>query len=84
MITIQFKLYASLMDLLPPDAQDHAVTLEVTEDCTLQAVIDQFKISEQQAFLVMLNGVYIPPEQRKTTELKSGDVIAIWPKVAGG
>ncbi len=81
---ISFKLYASLMDLLPPEAQGHAVKMDVKNGTSLQDVIDQFSISEQQAFLVMLNGVYIPQEQRKSTQLKDQDVIAIWPKVAGG
>ncbi len=81
---ITFKLYASLMKLLPVEARGHAVKLDVEKDTTLQEIIDRFSIDEKQAFLVMVNGVYIPPEQRKITRLNEQDVIAIWPKVAGG
>jgi molybdopterin converting factor small subunit len=34
--------------------------------------------------LVLLNGKYIAPEARGTTTLTEGDVLAIWPPVAGG
>ena len=34
--------------------------------------------------LVLVNGKYIKPEDRDTTTLVEGDVLAIWPPVAGG
>ena len=34
--------------------------------------------------LVLVNGRYIEPEQRLTQTLKEGDVLAIWPPIAGG
>ena len=34
--------------------------------------------------LVLVNGVYVPPEQRAERVLKDGDVLAIWPPIAGG
>jgi sulfur carrier protein ThiS len=34
--------------------------------------------------LVLVNGVYVPPEQRATRALCEGDVLAIWPPIAGG
>jgi molybdopterin converting factor small subunit len=34
--------------------------------------------------LVLVNGKYIAPEARGTTLLQEGDVLAIWPPVAGG
>jgi molybdopterin converting factor small subunit len=34
--------------------------------------------------LVLVNGTYIEPEKRLTHSLKEGDVLAIWPPVAGG
>ena len=34
--------------------------------------------------LVLVNGVYVPPEERATRTLVEGDVLAIWPPVAGG
>jgi molybdopterin converting factor small subunit len=34
--------------------------------------------------LVLVNGRYIEPEKRWTTTLVEGDVLAIWPPIAGG
>jgi sulfur carrier protein ThiS len=34
--------------------------------------------------LVLVNGSFVPPEQRATRELVEGDVLAIWPPIAGG
>jgi len=36
------------------------------------------------AHLVLLNGIYVAPEQRNLVSIKEGDVLAIWPPVAGG
>jgi molybdopterin converting factor small subunit len=80
---ITFKLYAGLQKYLPPEAQGHAVELTVEDKATIQSLIDRFQISEKEAYLVMLNGVYIPPENRQQ-RLQNNDVLAIWPKVAGG
>ena len=34
--------------------------------------------------LVLVNGVFIAPEDRATRTLVEGDVLAIWPPIAGG
>ena len=34
--------------------------------------------------LVLVNGRYIEPEKRLSTTLAEGDVLAIWPPIAGG
>jgi molybdopterin converting factor small subunit len=81
---VTLKLYATLMRYLPPGTQRHAVQLEVENKATVQQVIERFNISDEMAFLVMLNGVYLQPEERKTQLLKAQDTLAIWPKVAGG
>lgn len=81
---VTFKLYATLMQYLPSGTKGHAVTLDVDEQTTVQQLIDQFKIADEMAFLVMINGVYIQPEDRNITKLTEQDTLAIWPKVAGG
>ncbi len=81
---VTFKLYASLMPLLPPGTKGHAVNVDIDAGSSLQQLIDQFNIDDQQAFLVMVNGVYVPPDARHSYVLKPQDVVAIWPKVAGG
>jgi sulfur carrier protein ThiS len=34
--------------------------------------------------LVLLNGEFIPPQARAERALIAGDVLAIWPPIAGG
>lgn len=81
---IQFKLYATLAELLPADAVNNAVSLDVPEDTTPHQLIDQFNVPRPKAHLVLVNGVYIEPENRDDALLKPGDTLIIFPPVAGG
>lgn len=81
---ITFKLYATLSDYLPEDADNHAVKLDVGENTTALQIIDQFKVPREMAHLVLLNGIYLNPEERSTRFFNEGDTLAIWPPVAGG
>jgi molybdopterin converting factor small subunit len=81
---IKFKLFAALADYLPQPSRTNSVELEVATDSTIQSVIDQFQLPSKLVHLVLVNGVYIYPSARITTKLKEGDVLAIWPPIAGG
>lgn len=81
---ITFKLFATLTDYLPKDRKDNAVYLQVPEGTTVQAMIDQFNLPEKLVHLVLVNGVYVDPEDRATKVLTQDDALAIWPPIAGG
>jgi len=82
---ITFKLYASLGDHLPADKrQGNAMTLDVAPGATILQVIEPFALPMKLVHLVLVNGVYVPPEARGTKTLVEGDVLAIWPPIAGG
>lgn len=81
---VTFKLYASLVKYLPAGTKGHAVDMAVEDTTTVQQLIDHYQIENELAYLVMVNGIYISPEQRSETVLKQNDTLAIWPKVAGG
>lgn len=83
-IRINFKLYASLTDYLPADADGNLVSVELADDVTPHQVIDQFKVPRQEAHLILLNGIYVKPEERDKPFFQDGDTLAIWPPVAGG
>ena len=78
------KLYAGLTDYLPPDVQDNKLTIEITEHHTAYEVIDRYRVPREMAHLVLLNGVYVKPEDRNKDIFNDGDILAIWPPVAGG
>jgi sulfur carrier protein ThiS len=82
---ITFKLYASLTDYLPPQARgDNQVALEVPEGATIAQVAEPYGLPYKLVHLVLVNGVYVPPAERATRTLVEGDVLAIWPPIAGG
>jgi len=82
---ITFKLYATLQHKLPPTAVNNAVEIEVADDITLHQVIDKFSVDHKDAHLVLVNGKYYDFDDRDQQGiLTEGDVIAVWPPVAGG
>lgn len=82
---ITFKLYATLTDLLPSGAVANAAEIDITEDTTLNMLIDQYQVPRKLAHLVLLNGIFICDQDRdQPGVLKENDVLAIWPPVAGG
>lgn len=82
---IKFKLYATLQNLLPPEAVDNAVEIDVPENISLHEVIDQFRVPRKSAHLVLINGTYFGDADRDAPGLLTeGDVMAVWPPVAGG
>lgn len=81
---ITIKLYAMLTQYLPNDAVKNQATLAVAEGTTIAEIINQLHMPAELVHLVLLNGVYVQPEQIATTQFNDSDVLAIWPPVAGG
>jgi molybdopterin synthase sulfur carrier subunit len=81
---ITFKLFASLTDYLPATRKDNAVALDITPGTTIEDVVRRFQVPAKQVHLVLINGVYIPPLERSSRAMNEGEVLAIWPPVAGG
>lgn len=78
------KLYAGLSQYLPSGVDGNAASIEVDNGATPYRVIDRFNIPREQAHLVLLNGVYLEPEERSEARFRDGDTLAVWPPVAGG
>jgi len=79
-----FKLFAGLGDYLPANASDNATSIDINEGDTVFDVIARFNIPPEMIHLVLLNGVYLHPEERNAAKFSDGDTLAIWPPVAGG
>jgi sulfur carrier protein ThiS len=81
---IQLKLFASLSAYLPPGAARNAAAVEVPEGATPLQVMALYRVPPEQAHLVVVNGIFVPPHRRDTLALAEGDDLALWPPVAGG
>jgi len=81
---INIELYASLMQYLPPGKSRFRREIRVDQGLPLSRLIEQFHIPLKMAHIVLVNGHFINPEERSSRALIEGDVVAIWPPVAGG
>lgn len=82
---ITFKLFASLSVHLPPQAAGgNEIQIDVPEGATILEVIEPYQLPMKLVHLVLVNGVYVAPDDRATHRLVDGDVLAIWPPIAGG
>jgi len=86
---VVFKLYADLSEYLPPaDGADppsrHEREVVVPDDATPAWLIGRHRVPPERAHLVLVNGVYVAPDERGNRRLEEGDEVAIFPPVAGG
>lgn len=82
---VTFKLYANLQDYLPPEAlKTNSLHLDLPDDMTVLQVIERFNLPLKSCHLVLIDGVYLAPTERTQRVLKDGEVLAIWPPIAGG
>ena len=82
---ITFKLYASLTQHLPAEARrGNRIDLDIADGTPIAKIIEPFGMPEKLVHLVLVNGVYVAPEERLSFVPKEGDVLAIWPPIAGG
>lgn len=74
---------------LPSEYQGHRrdgneLAIDVADGSTVTQVIRQFSLPEKLVHLVLVDGTYIAPPDRDSHVLKEGEVLAIWPPIAGG
>lgn len=81
---VTLKLFASLGSFLPPGAKRNKIELDVENETTILELLDTHHVPREKCHLVLLNGVFHAPEVRGKVALKGGDVLAVWPPVAGG
>ena len=81
---IKLKLYASLDKYLPEQSANHSTAVDVPAGATPHEVLRRYNIAPEMAHLVLLNGIYLEPEKRDDSLFSDGDVLAVWPPVAGG
>jgi sulfur carrier protein ThiS len=84
-MTITLKLFAALATHLPAEARSsHRVALDIEPGTTVQAVIRRQGIPEALCAIVLIDGHWVTRPDRATRRLEEGQVLAIWPPIAGG
>jgi sulfur carrier protein ThiS len=78
------EFYAGLMKYLPPGNARFRREVTVEDSLLLSRLIEQYHISPEEAHLVLVDGHFVNPEDRPHRVLTEGDVVSIWPPVAGG
>jgi len=77
---IEVKLFANFREFLPPGSDKYSCFLEVEEGTTIGHVLEKLKISPSLPMITLVNGVH----RQLTDPLSPGDVLSIFPPVAGG
>lgn len=78
---VRLKLFATYRRFLPPANQGKSCELEIPDGTRVDDVLTRFNVPVQEGVSVILvNGRDAAPGQI----LKDGDVIAVFPALAGG
>ena len=77
---IEVKLFATLRDYLPKGSSRFSCKMEVDPSTRIQDILSRLKIPEEIPKIILINGVH----GKKDQLLKEGDVLSIFPPVAGG
>ena len=77
---IEVKLFATLRDYLPKGSTRFSCVMEVDDHTRVQDILSRLKIPEEMPKIILVNGVHGKKEQ----VVKEGDVVSIFPPVAGG
>ncbi len=77
---VEVRLFANLAKLLPPGSQKKRATLTVRKGTTVNDLLDKLNIPSRITNIVMVNGV----QGDREAELAEGDVVSVFPPIAGG
>lgn len=82
---VTLKLFASLSVYLPAEARTrYRIELEAPPGATVLDVIRGQGIPPDQCAIVLVDGDWVAQASRGARVLSEGEVLAIWPPVAGG
>jgi molybdopterin converting factor small subunit len=75
-ISVTVKFFATLRNFAPAKER-----ITLNRGSTVKAILDMFKISEKTKLIILINGA---PHKTKEAVIKNGDIVAIFPPLAGG
>jgi molybdopterin converting factor small subunit len=78
---IELRLFASLRKKLPPDSPRGRCELELPAETTIGDLLARMDIARTRAQIILVNGEHDRDFDRA---LQDGDVLSVFPPVAGG
>ena len=81
---VTVKLFATLGKYLPPNATHNEAQVDIAADTSVSQLIQQLHLPVALTQVVMINGIYIDPDDHDRTTFSPGDEFAVFPPVAGG
>ncbi|MBW2147670.1 MAG: MoaD/ThiS family protein [Deltaproteobacteria bacterium] len=74
------RLFANLRDYLPPGSDRFSCEIETNDGIRVEDILNHLKIPDDLPKIILLNGI----NSNREESLKEGDVISIFPPIAGG
>lgn len=84
MMKITVKAHSLLDEYLPAGAAYEETTIEVEPGASPLALLTQLGIPRHRVNLVFVNDVLLREPEWSAAKLDDGDVVALWPLLAGG
>jgi thiamine biosynthesis protein ThiS len=82
--TVTVKLFALLGHHLPPGSTGNATAVDAAAGSSVAGLLASLGLAEAQCHLVLLNGTFVPIDERAATPVAEGDVVSVWPPIGGG
>jgi molybdopterin synthase sulfur carrier subunit len=80
LMKLEIKLFANFREFLPAGTEKYTCWLELEEGTTIGQVLEKLKIPDDIPMITLVNGLHRTFEDR----LQPGDVLSVFPPVAGG
>ncbi|MDI6753818.1 MAG: MoaD/ThiS family protein [Thermodesulfobacteriota bacterium] len=77
---VEVKLFANFREYLPPGSDKYACWLELEEGTTISQVLMKLKIPESVPMILLVDGM----QSKVEDVLQPGEVLSVFPPVAGG
>ncbi|MDO8957354.1 MAG: MoaD/ThiS family protein [Deltaproteobacteria bacterium] len=77
---VEVKLFANFREYLPPGSDKYACWLDLDEGMSINQVLERLKIPTSIPMILLVNGIHKKAED----VLQPGDVLSVFPPVAGG
>lgn len=76
MISVTIKLFADLTKFGPVKAK-----INLEEGSSINTILERYRIPKEKKIIILINR---KPHYNHNSKLKNGDIIAIFPPLAGG